>query len=311
MTEAFVGDSIEVVEKESFADCSKLQKVFIGSAVRQIKKGAFSGAERITEIYSLNPIPPTCEDETVFDGYVYKAAKVYVPDERDALTRYKAEAVWNKFFDIIAKNLTHNYVSCDIMTSPAGYATFYSSESAYALPEGLSAQVVTGCKNNKLTYKTIAEGSASGVIPQGTAVMLVSESKRAEQFTLTPVESTATYTGTNYLHGSDEQTVTSATGTNYYYKLTYGAGTESNVFGWYWGADNGAGFQIEGHKAWLALPTNSVTRSAFSVDDITGINEVVTDANTNAARYDLQGRRVHNPSARGLYIQNGKKVLFK
>lgn len=197
----------------------------------------------------------------------------------------------------------------EVTLSPAGYATFYSSESAYILSEGLSAQVVTKCSNNKLTYKTIADGSVSGIIPKGTAVMLVGEEQNAGTFVLTASESTTRYTGANLLYGSDEATTTTASGTNFYYKLTCGEGSESSVFGWYWGAENGAAFKIDGHKAWLALPKSSVTRSGFALDDETAIEELMSEE--DKVYYDLQGRRIATPVASGIYIVNGKKVMIK
>ena len=45
-------------------------------------------------------------------------------------------------------------------------------------------------------------------------------------------------------------------------------------------------------------------------DDTTGISEATTISNGNGKVYDMQGRRVENP-AKGLYIQNGKKVVIK
>lgn len=196
----------------------------------------------------------------------------------------------------------------------AGYATFYSSVSAYTLPNGLLAQVVTGATNNKLTYKTIADGSASGVIPKGTAVMLVSDKKQAGTFTLTSSESTATYNSTNLLRGSDEATTT--TGNGSHYKLSYGpSGTQwSDVFGWYWGAQNGAPFQIEGHKAWLVVPnTNSSRAAGFTIDgDATELEVIEQEVSTMDHYYDLQGRRVnHQPTRKGVYIKNGKKMIVK
>lgn len=352
---------------------------------------------------------------------------------------------------ILPNKDSHVFDSKAIVLSSAGYATFYDSKSAYTLPNGLSAQIVTDCSNNKLTYKTIADGSVSGVIPKGTAVMLVSDSKSAGTFTLTPYDSesiekvslwkngeqstipapdwsgegrfasiahksgeetyafskkewdiikneefcvliecidnpnvritsgwwstayggsdfnsfelaknngdgtctivlklsnypnlqsaideqhllftgtgyklleifqqknaggsaTAPIIGTNYLHGSDESTTTSTSGNNYYYKLTFGdKGTEnSNIFGWYWGAQNGDAFKIEGHKAWLALPKSAVTRSAFGIDatDIDGVDVEPEEDKY----YDLQGRRISTPITSGIYIVNGKKVYIK
>lgn len=257
-------------------------------------------------------IPPTCSSANVFDQYVYKAADVYVPQERNAEARYKADDVWNKFFEIYSKDLA--YLSADdidVTLSPAGYATFFSSECAYVLPEGLFAQVVDDCNDNKLSYTTIADGSVSGIIPKGTAVMLVGDVKGEGTFTLTPAESPEDYLGTNYLHGSDKATITTASGTNYFYKLTYGEGEKSNAFGWYWGAKDGVAFRIDAHEAWLALPKSAVTCSAFILDGgETGIEEI-TNIPNDGVYYDLQGRRIGTPKISGIYINNGKKILMK
>lgn len=307
------GNSVTSIGGDAFSSCSALEKLTIGSGVREIKDDAFAGAGNILEIYSLPVIPPTCSSENVFDQYVYKAAVVYVPQERNAEARYKAEEVWNKFFDIYAKDLAYlsadNY---DVTLSPAGYATFYSSECAYALPEGLSAQVVDYFNDNKLSYSTIADGSLSGIIPKGTAVMLVGDVKCEGTFTLTPAESTEDYIGDNYLHGSDKATITTASGANYFYKLTYGEGEQSNAFGWYWGAKDGAAFRAEAHEAWLALPKSSVTCSVFILDGgDTGIEDITNKTSNEGAYYDLQGRRTGTPKTSGIYIVNGKKMLIK
>lgn len=198
-----------------------------------------------------------------------------------------------------------------VQLSSAGYATFYSSESAYTLPNGLSAQVVTSVANNKLTYKTIADGSVVGLVPKGTAVMLVGKPKNSGTFTLSPSTSTTTYSGTNLLRGSDESTFT--TGDGYHYKLTYGPSTDSrlkDVFGWYWGSSDGGGFLIEGHRAWLVLPTSAATRS-FSAEGVAnGISDMVDDA-AEERSYDMQGRKVSQPVRKGIYIVNGKKKIIK
>ena len=154
----------------------------------------------------------------------------------------------------------------------------------------------------------------SGVIPAGTAVMLVSDSKKSGTYTLTASNSTASYSGTNLLRGCDEATTT--TGNGYHYKLSYGqSGSNlSNVFGWYWGAQNGAPFQIEGHKAWLVVPKSSSSTRGFAIGgEATGIEMVSGDDNVeaDAVYYDLQGRRVTKPTVKGVYIKNGKKVMVK
>ena len=201
----------------------------------------------------------------------------------------------------------------DIILSPVSYATFYSSDSAYKLPGGLSAKVVKAAGNGKLTYETIIiiDGSNTNIVPKGVPVMIESNTKQAGTYTLTAVESDATYTGTNLLRGSDEATTT--TGDGYHYKLSYGkSGSNlSNVFGWYWGAQNGGSFQIEGHKAWLVVPKSAASTRGFTAEgdatDIAGFN---VDAE-ETEYYDLQGRRIEKPTAKGVYIKNGKKITIK
>ena len=198
-----------------------------------------------------------------------------------------------------------------VKTSAAGYATFYDSELAYVLPEGLNAQVVTNASNDKLSYQTIANGNNSGLIPAGVPVMLVSNQKSAASYQLKSTWSEETYSGNNLLHGSDEATTT--TGDGYHYKLSYGksGSNMSNVFGWYWGTQNGGAFQIEGHKAWLVIPKSSAATRGFAIDgNATGIDSLTSEEPENAVYYDLQGRRIDKP-AKGVYISRGKKVIIK
>ena len=200
----------------------------------------------------------------------------------------------------------------DIVITNAGYATFYDSQHAYVLPNGLSAQVVTNVSNGKLTYRTIADGSVTGIIPKGTAVILVSEGKSSGTYTLTTTESNTSYSGTNLLQGSDETRMT--TGDGLHYKLSYGkTGTSwDNVFGWYWGAQDGAPFQIEGHKAWLVVPNGGTRAEGFTINgDATEIAGIEPDEEGHDVYYDIQGRRINAPTNRGLYIMNGKKVVIK
>lgn len=197
-----------------------------------------------------------------------------------------------------------------VTTSAAGYATFFDSQWAYSLPSGLQAQTVTGLSGVKLTYQTLTDG----VVPKGTAVMLSSGRQQSENFTLTRTESTATFTGANLLHGSDEATTTTGDSDCYFYKLTYGSSADSSlkdVFGWYWGASNGSPFQIEGHKAWLTIPKSAGARSFNVGGEVNGLFGIDSDdSDSDHAIYDLQGRRVSDSQARkGLYIRNGKKVI--
>ena len=197
----------------------------------------------------------------------------------------------------------------EVVMPASGYATFYDSQSAYTLPNSLSAQVVTSASNGKLTYKTIADGSSSRIVPRETAVLLISSEKRNGTYKLVASDSKLTYSDKNLLHGSDEATTT--TGDGYHYKLCYGqSGTNmKDVFGWYWGAADGNAFQIDGHKAWLVVPKTSSggTRGYTIEGEATGIDVINTD--NEGVYHDLQGRRISKPVKKGIYIRNGKIVI--
>ena len=99
---------------------------------------------------------------------------------------------------------------------------------------------------------------------------------------------------------------------NKYYKLTYENADKDN-FGFYWGALDGGPFLLKKGKAYLRLPKSAFARY-FSLDDeTTGINSMDNGQFSidNEAVYDLQGRKVAQPTKGGLYIVNGKKVVLK
>jgi hypothetical protein len=75
---------------------------------------------------------------------------------------------------------------------------------------------------------------------------------------------------------------------------------------------NSAGNKVLANKAYLQIETEYATREMlwFGGDEATSVNDVKLKANTVKGEvYDLQGRRVANPM-KGLYIVNGKKVIF-
>ena len=194
-----------------------------------------------------------------------------------------------------------------VTLADAGYATFYDSKLAYEIPEGFKAFVVTEATTEQLTYAEL-----TGIIPAGTAVMLESANKTGGQFAMKASRLRTKYTGANLLNGSDEETTTFAEGESLFYKLAYGKSGSANAkaFGWFWGADNGAAFQIEAHRAWLAIPQQIAAPSYLIGGSATGISSTVAERQDNAEFYNLQGQRTDAPS-KGIYIHNNKKVVVK
>ena len=195
-----------------------------------------------------------------------------------------------------------------VTMAASGYATFYDSKKSYALPEGLKAMVVTAGTQDKLTYEELKDA-----IPANTAVMLKGEKGKTYELTATKAEA---YIGQNLLVGSDEATLTYALIKMpcHFYKLTYGPSNTqyAKTFGWYWGAEDGAAFEIEGHKAWLAIPVTASNARLYPVANEAPTGIALPTAGNDATEdiYNLNGQRVTAPT-KGLYIRNNKKVIIK
>ena len=74
---------------------------------------------------------------------------------------------------------------------------------------------------------------------------------------------------------------------------------------------------IKANRAYLQIPTASARTESLAIsfdDEASGITTTNLSNNTNAVGewYDLSGRQLSGkPSAKGMYINNGKKYLIK
>ena len=59
----------------------------------------------------------------------------------------------------------------------------------------------------------------------------------------------------------------------------------------------------------IDVATGEIVNAAQAQLSTTGIDAVTMDQGKTAVYYDLSGRRVAHPAAKGIYIRNGKKVM--
>lgn len=92
-----------------------------------------------------------------------------------------------------------------------------------------------------------------------------------------------------------------------FYRLTMHNKTQ---IGFWWGAENGAGFNLGNNKAYLAVPQGAGVKANMwftgEEDAIKGVEKKTFDT----VIYDMQGRKV-SKAQKGIYIINGKKVVNK
>ncbi len=150
---------------------------------------------------------------------------------------------------------------------------------------------------------------ATGVIPAGTAMILIDENETAKLNILPEVTETAQadaiLKGVNMAQAFN----TDITADNV---LVLGIGGTSSKVGFYLPATGSTG--LRSNSAYIPVSELDGVSAAnglkFNFGGVAnGIDGVKADSNKGTVVYDLQGRRV-NKLSKGLYIVNGKKVIL-
>ena len=171
-------------------------------------------------------------------------------------------------------------------------ATF-SAPFATIIPAGVKAYYVSA-KGAEATMTAIE----AQVIPANQGVILTSESGAAATMVPAAGETAATITGNQLGHSAGAaQALTAGEG------YILGNGSEGTAF---YPCKSGS---LPINKAYLLGNGESAIVMNFG-NAVTGINTIAAPANAKAPIFDLSGRRVVK-ATKGLYIQNGKKVIVK
>lgn len=171
-------------------------------------------------------------------------------------------------------------------------ATF-SAPFATIIPTGVKAYYVSA-KGTEATMTAID----AQAIPAKQGVILTSESGEAATMVPAADETAATITGNQLGHSAGAaKTLTAGEG------YILGNGTEGTAF---YPCKAGS---LPINKAYLLGNGESAIVMNFG-NAVTGINTIAAPASAKAPIFDLSGRRVVK-ATKGLYIQNGKKVIVK
>lgn len=92
-----IPESVTMIDNLAFYGCNSLRNVILPGNVSSIGLMAFKGCQSLMSITSLNPIPPTC-DEQAFEEIDKELCTLHVPAESADI--YKAVAPWNEFIHI-------------------------------------------------------------------------------------------------------------------------------------------------------------------------------------------------------------------
>lgn len=195
-------------------------------------------------------------------------------------------------FEEVTYPNTINFNAAQNINGVSHIATF-SAPFATIIPAGVKAYYVSA-KGTEATMTAID----AQVIPANQGVILTSESGAAATMVPAAGETAATITGNQLGHSAGvAKTLTAGEG------YILGNGSEGTAF---YPCKAGS---LPSNKAYLLGNGESAIVMNFG-NAVTGINTIAAPASAKAPIFDLSGRRVVK-ATKGLYIQNGKKVIVK
>lgn len=196
-------------------------------------------------------------------------------------------------FEEVAYPNTITFHDAQNINGVSHIATF-SAPFATIIPAGVKAYYVSA-KGTEATMTAI-EAEA---IPANQGVILTSESGEAATMVPAASETAATITGNQLGHSAGAaKTLTAGEG------YILGNGSEGTAFY----PCNAGSLPI--NKAYLLGNGESSAIVMNFGNAVTGINTIAAPASAKAPIFDLSGRRVVK-ATKGLYIQNGKKIIVK
>ena len=200
--------------------------------------------------------------------------------------------------------------------SKAGYATMWLDNS-YIMPKGVTGYFLS-IENGKLKYlydypagDTVKAGLP--LLIEGTANTYKYDVAKYEKYIAKPNDILRASTGEKREVAKDED--------KYLYKFSYDK--DGKNLGFYWDSENGKTINnVPYGKCYLMISTKDLSSSGasnvkgFSLSDIVnGIDNVIdTTPEMDTKVYDLRGVFIGyslEGLSKGIYIQNGKKIVIK
>jgi len=278
--------------------------------VHSISALAFNQMKKLEEIEFKNPVPatitlssPSDNINNLLNSENDNLHTIYVPI--DATVAYKVPAGWLQHASKFREK---------VKIGPHGYTSFYLENENFEVPAGCTAYIiksVTQQGSANLGKTTEAAFTAGSVIPKQTGFILKGTAGSTVSYRAALTGATEVDVTGNLLVGTATEQEFSGAGYKYY---LFGYGAKGQGFYHQTGRE-GNSIKLPAHRAGLKLSTSDFAPAKeliFNFDDAaaTGISTVKPEAEKKAdVIYDLQGRRVVNPS-HGIYIVNGKKVVI-
>lgn len=338
-----IPNGVTKIAKGTFYNCYSLTKIEIPNSVTSIEKEALYGCSELAFLVCHNPVPPSCESQ-VFTGVPTSTCKLQVPVE--AIQNYSSTAPWSSFTNIeelpisevkLTDGETYNNnkkKNLDRITYTRTFPNLLWNclYVPFEIPyEELADDYDVAYINGMHSYDTDDDGEIDkltmewikikkGILKANYPYLIKPKNEDAKNMTLVrenetlyPAESTTLDCSTiyNYFEITGIYQPISKEDTEYRFALSLNGmwepliGLEANRF--YLTIAYRGDEPVKISEEALSRISNII----IGDNNATGIEETMQETSKQSgATYDLSGRSVPNPTKGGVYIVNGKKVIF-
>ena len=307
ISKLYLPEGLETIGYWTFDDSHYLKELTIPSTIKRLDGSSFENNTNL-KVVDMHNVPAVPTQDYI--GSPFKNAhpdlKIYVNTDLTAL--YATAPGWSddkgKYAEKIDMNAT-------------GYTTFYLENENFKVPDGCTAYIITGVTpSGSITtpdQAVVKAFTAGKIIPKQTGFILQGTPNTTIEYLADVAGIEEDVTG-NLLVGTATEREISGAGYKYYVLSNSG----DQGLGFYkQGTRGGASIKLKAHRAGLRLTESIARAKSFFIDfdaarenaNVAGIRNIgQEEEGRDNVIYDLQGRRVKNPT-HGIYIINGKKVI--
>ena len=248
------------------------------------------------QIYAVDIEGQPTGEAITFQNFTYAPGQYIV----------KAQGQGNYVGQTPESNVFTLYQGYPVEIAAQSFATYYSDE-ALTLEESF-AETAGLYTVSEVTATEAVLSEKIDVMPKRTPMLIYNESETLQTVLLIPTADVAPLTdvAAEFKGTAVEKTVSAeeVAATNFYVL------TDQNQFVWV--KDAGT---IAANRCWLEIAPSEAAgarRIVFSGSGTTGVESLTpTLSEGEGDWYDLNGRKINMPTKKGIYIQNGKKVVIK
>ena len=292
LTSIAIPEGVTSIGGFAFSNCSRLTSITIPNGVTSIGYQTFWGCSSLTSVICKSK-KPASGSSSAFSSY---QPRLIIPVGSEEA--YANATDWERFTNrSVFKTFDHavtSFADAEKIDLDNAYRVGDEKTFAAAAAKDLKAYQFTGSAVNGTIYGT----EVKGIVPAGTGLLMTGTEGATYVFPLTSGDATADVSGNKLVGVTKDTDLSTLTDGNSHYVY------DNDVF-----RIQNTG-TIAANKAYLSLPTSDTDKINVSLGGATGIEDIAADNEDNGAWYTLDGVKVNEkPTAKGLYIHNGKKVI--